>query len=176
MYRLSVSIAVLGLFGQAWAGTGPQTPPVPPCSSDAHHAFDFWLGEWDVSDMDGNLAGENTIAVEEGGCVLVERWTSASGGTGQSYNFLDPATGKWRQLWISKGAVIDYSGGLTETGSMKLEGEIVYQTGGTRAPFTGEWTLNADGSVTQHFEQYNSETDAWDDWFTGVYIRKIPAD
>ena len=176
MYRLSVSIAVLGLFGQAWAGTGPQTPPVPPCSSDSHHAFDFWLGAWDVSDMDGNLAGENTIAVEEGGCVLVERWTSASGGTGQSYNFLDPTIGKWRQLWISKGAVIDYSGGLTETGSMRLEGEIAYQTGGVKAPFTGEWTLNADGSVTQHFEQYNSETGTWDDWFTGVYARKTPAD
>ena len=59
---------------------------------------------------------------------------------------------------------------------MKLEGEIAYQTGGTRAPFTGEWSLNADGSVTQHFEQYNPETDAWDDWFTGVYVRKAASD
>ncbi len=109
--------------------------------------------------MDGSLAGENSISAEEGGCVLVERWTSVSGGTGQSYNFLDPATGKWRQLWISKGATIDYSGGLTESGSMNLEGEIAYQTGGVKAPFTGEWTLNADGSVTQHFAQYNSKAD-----------------
>jgi hypothetical protein len=175
MCRSFVSSVILGLLCEASAGTDPQTPPTPACSSNAHHDFDFWLGEWIVSDTDGNLAGENSVSAEECGCVLVERWTSVSSGTGQSYNFLDTATGKWRQLWISKGAAIDFSGGLTEAGSMRLEGEIAYQTGGVKAPFTGEWTLNADGSVTQHFEQYNSKTDAWEDWFTGVYVRKAPA-
>jgi hypothetical protein len=72
---------------------------------------------------------------------------------------------------VSSGALIDYSGGITATGSMKLDGEISYQTGGPKMPFTGEWTLNGDGSVTQHFEQFNSETAAWDDWFTGIYRR-----
>ncbi|WP_299950068.1 hypothetical protein [Hyphomonas sp. BRH_c22] len=173
MYRALISSVMFGLTGCANAQTPPDQTPPPSCSSEAHHAFDFWLGAWEVTDTSGNVAGDNVIAAEEGGCLLVERWTSASGGTGQSYNYLDPATGKWRQLWVSKGAVIDYSGGLTETGSMKLEGEIAYQSSGKTAPFTGEWTLNRDGSVTQHFEQYNADTDSWDDWFTGVYVRKV---
>jgi hypothetical protein len=176
MYRAFISSVMLGMSASAMAQTSTDQTPLPSCSSEAHHAFDFWLGAWEVTDLSGNLAGDNVITAEEGGCLLVERWTSASGGTGQSYNFLDPSTGKWRQLWISKGAVIDYSGALTETGSMKLEGEIAYQVSGQKAPFTGEWTLNSDGSVTQHFEQYNAETDSWDDWFTGVYVRKAPTE
>lgn len=171
MYRALILSVVSGLFGCATAQTPPdQTPRT--CASEAHRAFDFWLGTWEVTDSSGNVAGHNVITAEEDGCLLVERWTSASGGTGQSYNFLDPSTGKWRQLWVSKGGVIDYSGGLTETQSMKLEGEITYQSSGQTTPFTGEWTLNDDGTVTQHFEQYNAETDSWDEWFTGLYVRK----
>lgn len=153
----------------------PASQPVP-CSSDAHRAFDFWLGTWTVTDPAGNVAGENTISSQERGCLLLEVWTSAGGGTGQSYNFLDPKTEKWRQVWVSTGAVIDYSGGLTATGSMKLEGEITYQGTGLTAPFTGEWTPNADGTVTQHFEQYDAENDTWNPWFTGLYTRKETAD
>ena len=29
-----------------------------------------------------------------------------------------------------------------------------------------------DGSVTQYFQQYDSENDVWNDWFTGTYKKK----
>ncbi len=54
---------------------------------------------------------------------------------------------------------------------MKLEGTITYLFNGTIFPFTGEWTPNEDGSVTQHFEQYNPDTEDWAVWFTGRYVR-----
>jgi len=144
----------------------------PPCTSPLHDDFDFWIGEWEVFAANGAKAGENSITRAEYGCLLVERWTDATGITGQSYNYLDPGTNKWRQLWVSGGAVIDYSGGLTDTGSMKLEGTIAYQAGGPAIPFTGEWTPNPDGTVTQHFEQFDPATGEWSDWFTGTYVRK----
>lgn len=150
----------------------PPAPPPPPCQDDIHHAFDFWLGNWDVYDPAGNLAGTNSITSEESGCLLIEHWTNTGGGTGQSYNFYDPGTGQWRQLWVSAGSVIDYSGGLTESGSMRLEGEIRYQGTGAVAPFTGEWTLNEDGSVTQHFRQQATDTGEWSDWFVGRYVKQ----
>lgn len=56
---------------------------------------------------------------------------------------------------------------------MVLEGQIAYQQGGVTAPFRGTWTANADGSVTQYFQQYNDKTKAWDDWFTGIYKKKV---
>ncbi len=148
-----------------------ETPP-PPCSGEEFHQFDFWLGEWEViAEPNQTIAGFNTITREENGCLILERWESINGGTGQSYNFYNPATEKWRQVWVSQGAMIDYEGGLTETGSMKLEGTITYVGSGLQANFTGEWTLNEDGTVTQHFEQYDAETEQWTPWFTGLYTK-----
>ena len=53
----------------------------PPCAERPFLQFDFWAGEWDVRDVAGTPAGVNTITKEENGCVLVERWHSAAGGT-----------------------------------------------------------------------------------------------
>ena len=151
-----------------------QDPPAPPCNAEAFHQFDFWLGDWTVTTPDGTVAGTNQITSEENGCLILERWTSASGGTGQSYNYYNPATESWRQVWVSQSAMIDYQGGLTDTGSMKLAGTITYVASGAQADFTGEWTANEDGSVTQHFEQYDPETETWVTWFTGRYTPILP--
>ena len=167
-----VSVLALSLvMAMPVAAQDEVTPPPGPCEGDAYHQFDFWLGNWEVSDAEGIVQGVNSITREEGGCMLLERWTSTAGNTGQSYNFYNPATEEWRQLWISQGLIIDYAGGLTDTGSMRLEGTITNHNGPVTAPFTGEWTLNEDGSVTQHFEQYSAEKDEWIVWFTGIYRR-----
>jgi hypothetical protein len=160
---------VLAMNATALAQDNSQPAP---CGGEAFKQFDFWIGNWDVTTPDGNLAGENLITSEENGCLILERWQSANGGTGQSYNFYNPATEKWRQVWISQGGMIDYEGGLTESGSMKLEGTITNVATGLQAPFTGEWTPNEDGTVTQYFEQYDAETEQWNPWFSGLYTRK----
>lgn len=145
-----------------------------PCAEPVFDDFDFWVGEWDVTGADGKLAGTNSITKEEYGCLLVERWKSAGGINGQSYNFVDLATGKWRQVWVSAGATIDYSGGLDSKGRMILEGVIGYPPGATpqSAKFRGSWTPNADGTVTQHFQQYDPSKEEWTDWFVGTYKKR----
>ncbi|WP_306252606.1 hypothetical protein [Parvularcula sp. IMCC14364] len=147
------------------------TPPPAPCQSAEYRAFDFWLGQWDVYDTSGNLAGSNSITLEEGGCLILEKWTNTQGGTGQSYNFYDPGMGQFRQVWVSSGAVIDYAGQLNEAGEMVLEGDINYHNG-TAAPFRGTWTLQEDGSVRQYFQQYDADGEVWNDWFTGIYVKQ----
>lgn len=170
--RLIPAFALLAACTTAPETPAPAPAPAAACDTPAHHAFDFWIGEWEVFAPDGTKAGENSITREEYGCLLLERWTSSSGTTGQSYNFLDPATDKWRQVWVSNSAVIDYAGRLNETGAMRLEGHITYRNGAPPVPFRGEWTPNADGTVTQHFEQQDPATGAWNPWFTGTYVRK----
>lgn len=171
MRRLGIlAVSSLAAIGCAHAQDAETSPA--PCSSEAFHQFDFWLGDWDVTTPDGAFAGNNEITSEEGGCLIVERWMSVNGGTGQSYNYFNPATEKWRQVWVSTGAMINYQGGLTETGSMKLDGVITYVASAQTADFTGEWTHNEDGTVTQHFEQYDAEKDEWVAWFTGVYTKR----
>jgi hypothetical protein len=148
-----------------------QTPSSPPCAGADYRAFDFWVGEWVVSDPQGVKQGDNSVTREEGGCLIVERWKAVSGNTGQSYNFYDPGSKAWRQVWVSHESVIDYAGGLNAKGEMVLEGEIRYRDG-RKAPFKGIWTKQADGGLRQHFEEYDAAKKAWTDWFTGIYRRK----
>lgn len=156
----------------AWVNSAlsADTPP-PVCSDPAYRAFDFWIGEWEVRTEDGTFAGTNIITSAEQGCLLIERWTGAQGNTGQSYNFYDPVKGKWRQLWVSPGVIIDYQGGF-EDGAMRLEGNIHYHANKQNARFRGAWTPRSDGSVLQDLQQWDSEQQAWAPWFKGIYRRK----
>ncbi|MEM9668104.1 MAG: hypothetical protein AAF950_04190 [Pseudomonadota bacterium] len=177
IYRLCsaiVSICGVVLFGAsvdaAYAQDDPANTAAASCTGSVYGEFDFWLGTWEVTDTEGVFQGRNTITREEQGCLVLERWTSAGGGTGQSYNYVDPASGAWRQVWVSSAANIDYVGGRTTSGGMRLEGEITYRSGDI-LPFTGEWTPRADGTVLQSFRQFNPEIGGWEDWFTGIYTR-----
>ena len=69
-------------------------------------------------------------------------------------------------------ALVDDDRNILTSVAMVLEGEIFYQQNGNRYPFRGVWTPNVDGSVTQHFTQYDSENDTWNDWFVGRYVRQ----
>jgi len=134
--------------------------------------FDFWVGEWDVFDLaTGNRVGTNSIQREEIGCMVVERWESNQGVTGTSINYFNPVLDEWRQVWISAGRyAIDITGGL-QGDYMVLVGSAYYYNG-TQAEIRGTWTPNEDGSVRQFFEQKNADTDEWEPWFDGRYVRQ----
>lgn len=160
--RLGSAALLAGWAGAVMAAAGA-------CESPPHRAFDFWIGEWVVALADGREAGRNRIEREQGGCVLVERWQGAQGGTGVSLNFYDPAAEVWRQVWISPQTQIDVSGGLVD-GSMVLEGTITYLKDSRTHPFRGTWTPLEDGRVRQFFEEA-PEPGQWTPWFEGFYRR-----
>ena len=165
-------LASLSILGASPLNAQDNVPPPPACETDPRYAeFDFWLGEWDVH-VDGKQAGENTITKEEGGCLVLEKWTDINGGTGQSYNYFNPDTEEWRQVWVSKYMAIDYVGGLTADGSMELVGDITYFHNQKTLKFLGRWTLQDDGTVVQYFEQYDEENGEMAPIFTGIYHRK----
>ena len=144
-----------------------------PCAhQEGFNDFDFWVGEWEVHLANGTPAGFNVIKKEEEGCVLIERWSSASGGTGMSINYLDKVTDEWVQVWnASGGSQINIRGGLTDEG-MELTGTIHYVANGTTAPFRGLWTPLEDGRVRQYFEQSSDGGETWVPWFEGFYTRQ----
>ena len=144
-----------------------------PCENDeAFRAFDFWVGEWVVHGPAGEVAGNNTIERTQRGCVLVENWTSASGGTGMSINYLDKSSGEWVQVWNAEGgSQIHIRGGMTDEG-MRLAGTLHSVANGTTLPFRGLWTLLEDGRVRQYFEQSTDGGETWTPWFEGYYTRK----
>lgn len=169
----AATTAIIAFGSISFSANAQQQTAPPPCTTDENfRAFDFWIGEWEVTPWGGgNIAGHNTIEPVERGCALSERWTNAAGGTGRSINYYNPITGKWRQLWVAGGYSIDIEGGLEE-GAMALEGSIHYYAQKNSVPFRGTWTPQEDGSVRQLFHQYNAETENWDVWFDGRYVRK----
>ncbi|MGB5257259.1 MAG: hypothetical protein WBN44_08405 [Woeseiaceae bacterium] len=144
-----------------------------PCENDpAFKAFDFWLGDWDVHVANGTYAGSNRIERAEHGCVLIENWTSVTGGTGTSINYLDGITGEWVQVWNDAGgSQINIRGGRSEDG-MLLTGTIHYLNNASTAGFRGLWTPLPDGRVRQFFEQQSADGATWTPWFEGFYSKK----
>ena len=99
-----------------------------PCMGDAKvREFDFWIGEWDAYVTGtSNLAGRSKIEMASGGCMILESWTSAGAPfNGKSMNFVDPSTGKWKQVWIGSGGrnVTEFLNGEYRDGAMRFEFE-----------------------------------------------------
>jgi len=145
-----------------------------PCEHDEQfNEFDFWIGAWDVHDGNGANLGSNVIERAQRGCLLIENWTSARGGTGTSINFVDRTTGEWVQIWNdASGSQIHIRGGLGDNG-MLLTGTIHYIANGTTAPFRGLWAPLPDGRVRQFFEQSDDGGNTWSTWFEGFYSPEV---
>jgi hypothetical protein len=169
MYRMTPIILLL-LVGAS--GAGGQDGTSQPCDDGAFRQFDFWIGEWKVHDAEGKHAGDNAIASEHNGCVVVERWTSARGGTGMSMNHYDPRAGLWRQHWVGLGLILEMSGGMKD-GSMILEGPLQYVGTDRVTLLRGVWTPLPGGRVRQHFLESSDEGKTWSDWFDGYYSRAV---
>ncbi len=170
----AVALAALALALPCLAeepASAPAAGPAP-CADDSRFGqFDFWLGEWEVHVASGKQAGTNRITRGPGGCVLVERWKSGSGGTGISLNYYDPETDQWVQNWVgSGGSLIDIRGGLKD-GSMVLEGTIRNVGKKGVNPFRGTWTPLDDGRVRQFFEESKDQGKSWTPWFEGFYSK-----
>jgi hypothetical protein len=148
-----------------------QQPPAQPCPGAAFRQFDFWVGEWEVRNAQDEPVGRNTITLEQNGCVLIERWTSARGGTGLSMNHYDPLAQAWRQHWVGLGIMLEMRGGLTD-GAMVLEGPLQYVAENRVTMLRGVWTPLPDGRVRQHFKESSDGGKTWTDWFDGYYSKK----
>lgn len=145
-----------------------QTPP-PVLPSEARQ-FDFWIGEWDVTNPAGKLAGTNKIESIAAGAGLLENWTGATGFTGRSLNAWNAARKQWQQYWVgSDGGVLELVGGIVE-GRMVLSAER--EVRGQRRLERITWTPHADGTVRQHWEQSTDGGKTWTTAFDGLYRKR----
>jgi len=143
-----------------------------PCEfASEYKQFDFWVGEWNVETTQGQPAGKNIIERMEQGCILMENWTGAAGGTGKSINFYNASTGKWRQTWVdSTGNVAEYEGEYKD-GAMRFDGNPVINNG---KKTLRRLTLSIQGPdrVRQLFEQSADDGKTWTTQYDLIYVRK----
>ena len=140
------------------------------CPDSGYRQFDFWLGDWNVT-VQGKQAGTNAITLEEQGCLIHEHWTGAGGGTGQSFNFYDKATGRWHQFWVDNQGNYLHLTGMYAAERLTLTGEAPGPAG---SPQRQRLTFfdNKDGTVRQLWETSDDEGKSWQVAFDGLYRRK----
>ncbi|MFV8225101.1 hypothetical protein [Christiangramia aquimixticola] len=157
------------IFFITFFGNAQQTDCA--CCTPNHSQFDFWIGDWEVFNEKGSKIGENLVKKLEDNCILNENWKGESGTTGKSYNYYDPKTETWNQLWLSNtGNILELTGSL-ENGKMVLKSEIQQ---GDKGEYYNKitWTPNPDGSVTQLWEILDAQGNSINSVFTGIYKRK----
>ncbi|SDS48909.1 hypothetical protein [Gramella sp. MAR_2010_147] len=141
------------------------------CCSTEYKAFDFWVGNWEVFDPEGQKIGENLVKKLEDNCILNENWISEKGGSGKSYNYYDPSDDTWNQLWISNTGNILKLKGRPQPDKMVLKSE---PKEGKNGKYYNQitWTKNPDGNVTQNWEIYDLEGNLTSNAFIGIYKKK----
>ena len=142
-------------------------------------ALDFWLGDWEVTDANGDLVGTNRITATLGGCAVQEHWTGTDGFEGRSLFYLHSWLGQWRQVWITdspqqpgsvkeKRQVMLFEGpGIRFRGEIMVSPEHYMQDRTTLTPLP-------DGRVHQLIEWSNNDGRIWQTGFEGWYRRVGP--
>ena len=150
-----------------------QTQPPPGCTAPEYRHFDYWLGDWTVTDSAGTRTyGSNRITSEEAGCLIHEHWQAAGGGSGQSFNFYDRSNGRWEQVWVARGGSILRLSGKFDGTSMVLEGQTTLPGGATVLNRIA-WIPQPDGRVRQLWSRSTDQGKSWQPGFDGWY-RKRP--
>ena len=142
-----------------------------PCAHNTkHRQLDFWLGEWVVKSLDGNVVGRNSITVANGDCVIHESWTDSQGGVGQSFNYYDQTTHQWHQTWVDdQGQVAEFDGSFLD-GAMRLQG-FREGPGGTRIPARLTLTPSTGGTVRQLGENSTDGGKTWTVLYDLTYVK-----
>ena len=123
------------------------------CCTEKHSEFDFWIGNWEVTNPDGTRAGTNVIDKIQDNCILRENWTSAKGNfTGTSSNFFNAKTNQWEHIWIDNQGGSLHLKGNRKGNQMILQTDIEKNKEGILFFNRVTWTLNEDGSVRQYWE------------------------
>jgi hypothetical protein len=148
-----------------------------PCTGPQYREFDFWLGDWEVRNAAGQLLGRNRITKRHGGCVVLEEWESAGGGSGSSFNVYDQPTKQWHQFWVDASGTnwlsSDKQGNpVTLRGGIR-DGAMVMTSHPDTLPSIGlarvTWRPLPDGGLRQTFEGSSDGGKTWTVSFDGFY-------
>jgi hypothetical protein len=150
----------------------PEAAAAPSQCGPEARQFDFWLGEWSVTEPGGRHVGDSSIQKILGGCVILENWTAGTTGAGKSFNTFDPVTKTWEQYWVeSTGGHALYTHGVWSDPKLTFEGHNPgpkYEPSIQRFSFT---RLDAN-NVRQLQEDSHDDGKTWTVTYDFHYTRK----
>ena len=148
-----------------------------PCANDPKfHAFDFWIGEWDVQPTGPNrgpigAGATSIIEAQLDGCVVQENWLPPGGVAGKSFNIFNRLTGQWEQYYVdTRGTITHYRGTFQKDGSLLYEADQFGTSSKLRMTF-----FNQGPNQVRQFGQISTDGGkTWAPTFDLTYMRKIP--
>lgn len=142
--------------------------PHKPCNSPEFRQFDFWLGEWDVmAPATPGSSSRSRITRINGGCTILEQYTTPLGYEGTSLNFYDAQRKFWHQTWID-----NQGGALYLEGALQGNSMVLSTTAGKESIQRITWTPLDDGRVRQHWEATTNAGKTWSTVFDGYYAKR----
>ncbi len=136
-------------------------------------ALSFWIGAWDCySAASGSLVGHNVLEARVAGRVIHEHWTPVGDGpAGESWNYLDPASGSWKQNWVDvRGDVVEFEGRRKEGGMLF---EAVRPRPGAKPELVRMFVRPTEGGrVRQTGSRSFDGGDTWEPRYDIVYVPK----
>lgn len=133
------------------------------CIERESRQFDFWLGEWDVSQTGKTeIIAESSITLADQGCVILEAWRPFQGASGHSINGYDRQAKEWKQTWI------DATGRITPYGGTMQDGTLIMDDRGSQPSTNPKITKSRmnfrkidESSVRQWGEGWDSAAKNW---------------
>ncbi len=160
--------ALLLLLLLAPAALGAQGTPPPACASPDHRAFDYWVGEWSVTDTGGTVIARSSIARVSDGCAIAEHWQPLIGKEGRSLSWYEPKDGKWHQQWVGGGGWIARFDGTVDGDEMVLT-EAAHPSASGAPISRMRYSKLAGGIVRQTLWQSTDQGASWKIVFVGDY-------
>lgn len=155
------------------SGAQAQAPPATaPCrSAPEFRQLDFWVGEWEVRNAQGQAVGESSIQLILGDCVVFENWSGRDGFTGKSFNLYNRRTKKWEQTWVDVSGAIRRFAGEWKDGALHYLAEDFNRKG---KPILIKMVLTPQGAgrVRQLSELSADGGATWQPRYDFTYIRK----
>lgn len=138
------------------------------CDSLNARAFDFWVGNWQVSSPVDDVIRVNKISLINEGCTLLEQYSTPSGYIGTSLSMYDKNQKAWHQTWTdNQGFLLKLKGNISNGKMVML---------GTTASERGKIILNRitwqrfkSDMVKQHWQTSKDHGLTWVTEFEGIY-------
>lgn len=166
-------VAVLAVLVMAPPLPAADTPqPKAACLDPEYRQFDFWLGEWDVTNVHApdpkRPPARSRITRVLDGCAILEEFDNPPRAySGKSLNFYSVQSKKWHQTWIdNQGGPLFLEGGLVSK-DMVIEDE-----GKSGAINRITWTPLDAGRVRQHWQTSKDGGKTWETAYDGLYVPK----
>ncbi len=148
LFVLLLLTASLSAFSQ-----NPQ-----PCTSSEHRQLDFWIGDWDVVDIDApqTVVARAQVTGILGGCAIHEDYQQIDGFKGQSFSTFDRARGVWHQTWVTNRGSLLVVEGRMENGMLLLTG-----TDNIKKALFRVWWKPEGGAVRERAEISSDHGKTW---------------